>query len=214
MKRSYIENIRKAVKNTGDYKPTAKQIRTAILKVCPDEENVNQNKLQIVAEVINLIESSAQIEAIHGESTTISHEDKEEILSSDSLGDEAITEETTLTVAQKHDLVAAQASQLQVTLSESEIVEVSQSLNSQIESRSDFIAEIRGAIRSFIDTKANAQKQEINNFVSETIDYATSKFSDNDQQLREGLQEINNFFRSEEARVKELSKSIAAAFKV
>ena len=60
MKRSHIENIRKAVKQAG-YKPTAEQIRAAILKVCPDGE-VNQNKQQIVEEVIGLIESSSQIQ--------------------------------------------------------------------------------------------------------------------------------------------------------
>ncbi len=111
---------------------------------------------------VKLIESSAQIEVIHGEFTTIYH-DEEETLTSDN--SESISEEITLTVAQKQDLVAAQASQLQITLSETEIVEVSQTLKNQIESRSDFIAEIRSAIRSFIDTKANSQKQEINNFV-------------------------------------------------
>ncbi len=206
IKRSHIENIRKDVKKVGDYKPTAEQIRTAILTVCPDGEKVNENKQDIVAEVINLIQSSSQIESIHSASTTTATEGTE-IDSSES-------EETTLTVAQKHDLVAAQASQLQVALSSNEIVEVSEILNNQISSRSEFIAEIRSAIRSFIDAKANTQKQEISHFVEETIDYAASKFKDNDQQLREGLQEINNFFRSDSTRVKELSKSIATAFKV
>jgi hypothetical protein len=50
--------------------------------------------------------------------------------------------------------------------------------------------------------------------VEETIDYAASKLKDNDQRLREGLQEINNFFRSDSARFKELSSSVTAAFKI
>ncbi|NJO65141.1 MAG: hypothetical protein HC836_45645 [Richelia sp. RM2_1_2] len=92
-------------------------------------------------------------------------------------------------------------------------MEVSQNVNNQIESRSSLIAEISSAIRSFIDAKADSQKQEINNFVEDTIDYAASKFNDNDRRLKEGLEEINNFFCSDSARIKELSKSIATAFK-
>ncbi|WP_414623868.1 hypothetical protein [Calothrix sp. CCY 0018] len=209
MKRSHIENIRKAVKQAG-YKPTAEQIRAAILTVCPDGE-VNQNKQSIVEEVISLIELSNTSEVVHDASRNLAVED--EAQSSDSEHGEAIPEETTLTVAGQRELVASVASQLEVTLTESEIVEVSQTLNNQIETRSDFIAEIKSAIRSFIDTKTNSQKQEINDFVSETIDYAATKFNDNDQRLKEGLQEINNFFRSDSARFKELSKSIAIAFK-
>ncbi|MGF1674255.1 MAG: hypothetical protein ACFCUV_11310 [Rivularia sp. (in: cyanobacteria)] len=207
MKRSHIENIRKAVKKVGDYKPTAEQIRAAILKVCPDGE-VNQNKQEIVEEVISLIESSAQIQISKElvEVDDIKHELESSI-------DSDIPEETSLTVAQQRELVASVASQLEVTLSPSEIVEVSQSLNNQIESRSEFITEISSAIRSFIDAKADSQKQEINDFVEDTIDYAASKLNDNDRRLKEGLQEINNFFRSDSARIKELSKSIAAAFK-
>ncbi|MEA5595666.1 hypothetical protein [Rivularia sp. UHCC 0363] len=206
MKRSHVENIRKAVKKVGDYKPTAEQIRTAILKVCPDGE-VNQNKQSIVEEVISLIESSSQIQT---SKELVEVDDRHELESSNNSD---IPEETTLTVAQQRKLVASVASQLEVTLSESEIVQVSQSLNNQIETRSEFIAEISSAIRSFIDTKANSQKQEINNFVEDTIDYAASKFNDNDRRLKEGLQEINNFFRSDSARIKQLSKSIAIAFK-
>ncbi|MEB3220146.1 MAG: hypothetical protein VKN72_28475 [Nostocales cyanobacterium 94392] len=210
MKRSHIENIRKAVKKVGDYKPTAEQIRAAILKVCPDGE-VNQNKQEIVEEVINLIQLSKTSEVIHNASTYSSVKEDEET-SSDSF-DESIPEEKALTVTQQRKLVSTVASQLQVTLSPSEIVEVSQSLNNQIESRSSLIAEIKSAICSFIDAKADSQKQEINNFVEDTIDYAASKLNDNDRRLKEGLQEINNFFRSDSARIKELSKSIAAAFK-
>ncbi len=204
MKRSHIENIRKAVKNAG-YKPTAEQIRTAILKVCPDGE-VNQNKQEIVEEVISLIESSSQTSKELVEVDDVRHE-------LESSSDSDVPEETSLTVAQQRELVASVASQLQVTLSPSEIVEVSQSLNNQIESRSEFITEISSAIRSFIDAKTDSQKQEINDFVEDTIDYAASKLNDNDRRLKEGLQEINNFFRSDSARIKELSKSIAAAFK-
>ena len=208
MKRSHIENIRKAVKKIGSYKPTAEQIRTAILKVCPNGEKISENKQKIVAEVINLIQSSSQTQ-IDEELANVNDISQE----SESSNDAYVGEETTLTVAQKRELIASQASQLQVTLSPSEIVEVSQSLNNEIESRSSLIAEIKDAIRNFIDTKANYQKQEINNFVSETIDYAATKFGDNDQQLKEGLQEINNFFRSDSAKIKELSKSITTAFR-
>jgi predicted HicB family RNase H-like nuclease len=215
MKRSHIENIRKAVKNVGDYKPTAEQIRAGILKVCPDEENVNENKQEIVEEVIKLIESSCAIAVAESEASDNLIDSISQPQISDMYGIESSElDETALTVNQKRDLVAAEASQLKITLSESEIVEVSESINNQINSRSEFIAEIRSAIHSFIDAKADSQKQEINDFVEETIDYAASKFRDNDQRLREGLQEINNFFRSDSARFKELSKTIATAFKI
>jgi hypothetical protein len=237
MKRSHIENIRKAVKNVGDYKPTAEQIRAGILKVCPDEENVNENKQEIVEEVIKLIESSCAIAVAESEASDNLIDSISQPQLSDMYGIESSElDETVLTVnhanchpcgeasyngenprtalAQKCDLVAAEASQLKITLSESEIVEVSESLKNQISSRSEFIAEIRSAIHIFIDAKADSQQQEINDFVEETIDYAASKLKDNDQRLREGLQEINNFFRSDSARFKELSSSVTAAFKI
>lgn len=215
MKRSHIENIRKAVKKAGDYKPTAEQIKAATLKVCPDGENVNENKQEIVDEVINLIQYSSAIAVTESEASNKLIEPISQPQISDVYGIESSElDETALTVAQKRDLVATEASQLKITLSESEIVEVSENLKNQVSSRSEFLAEIRGAIRSFIDAKADFQKQEINNFVAETIDYASTKFNHNDQRLKEGLQEINNFFSSDSARFKDLSKTISTAFKI
>ncbi|NJO65142.1 MAG: hypothetical protein HC836_45650 [Richelia sp. RM2_1_2] len=74
MKRSHVENIRKAVKKVG-YKPTAEQIRAAILKVSPDGE-VNQNKQSIVEEVISALELSNTSGVIHNEPAFSSVEDE------------------------------------------------------------------------------------------------------------------------------------------
>ncbi|MGI2904350.1 hypothetical protein [Tolypothrix sp. VBCCA 56010] len=52
--RSDIENIRKAVKQSGDYKPTAQQIREAILKVCRNGKNIRKHKREIVQSVIKM----------------------------------------------------------------------------------------------------------------------------------------------------------------
>jgi hypothetical protein len=54
MKKSYIENIRKYVKDKG-YVPTSDIIKEAINTVCPDGGNILENKTAIINEVIRLM---------------------------------------------------------------------------------------------------------------------------------------------------------------
>ena len=69
--RNYIENIRKSVKQEGDYKPTAEQIREAILKVCPDCKYILQHKMEIVQEVIKMQGTSNEIVPLNAEETIV-----------------------------------------------------------------------------------------------------------------------------------------------
>ncbi|MBW4611509.1 MAG: hypothetical protein KME22_31085 [Hassallia sp. WJT32-NPBG1] len=63
--RSDIENIRKAVKQSGDYKPTAQQIREAILKVCPNGKNIRKHKREIVQSVIKMQDTKNKMDFIN-----------------------------------------------------------------------------------------------------------------------------------------------------
>lgn len=69
--RNHIENIRKSVKQQGDYKPSTEQIRAAIFKVCPDGENILQHKMEIVQEVIKMQGASNEIVPLNIEETVV-----------------------------------------------------------------------------------------------------------------------------------------------
>ncbi|MBW4504954.1 MAG: hypothetical protein KME64_00310 [Scytonematopsis contorta HA4267-MV1] len=74
--KNYIENIRKSVKQEG-YNPTSDQIRKAINSVCPDGENILENKADIVSYVIKMLKNNSELITNNSEITSLPTEDRE-----------------------------------------------------------------------------------------------------------------------------------------
>jgi hypothetical protein len=141
--RSDIENIRKAVKQEGDYKPTAEEIREAILKICPDESNIIQHKMEIVQEVIKMQSAKNETVSINTEEgigdtpeteiqTTSNYDQLEEIQPTEEPQVEELTNNSTSATEKADHLALLDESQKTTTITTTPHGEIVQKAFSQL----------------------------------------------------------------------------------
>ncbi len=181
MTRSDIENIRKAVKQEGDYKPTAEEIREAILKICPDESNIIQHKMEIVQEVIKMQSAKNETVSINTEED-IGDTPETEIQatsSDDQFSEIQPTEEpqapaekvdhlalldesqktTTITTTPHGEIVQKAFSQLGFTATEKEIFEIIKAFESTQKVGDEFFDQVLPLVKEWIRKKTEKQVQ-------------------------------------------------------
>jgi hypothetical protein len=117
--------------------------------------------------------------------------------------------EIVLSPEQKQDLVASQASALSIELSEAEVIELATDIKDSFLDHDCFISEVITAIVSYNDHRADRLEQKI----KAAREHIESRIRHLNQTLVGEFGEMNNFFRAQSAKRKELSKAIAAAFK-
>jgi hypothetical protein len=214
--KSYIENIRKSLKKLG-HVPTSDVIRTAINFVCPDGKNVLENKTAIINETIKLI-NSRELSSDHTPADSNQHVDEELInyyretdinKLSDSEIDINKSSEIVVGEGEKHELITAQASCLGIELSEVEVVDLASEIKDDFLDYESFIEEIVGVIVAYNDNRTSGLEQKI----KDAREHIESRRKQLNKTLVGEFAEMNNFFRQGEAKRKELSKVIAAAFK-
>ncbi|MBW4572423.1 MAG: hypothetical protein KME31_31890 [Tolypothrix carrinoi HA7290-LM1] len=130
-----------------------------------------------------------------------------EILQPDSYEEES--SEIVISSEQKQDLVASQASALGIELSEVEVVDLATGIKDSFLDHECFIESVVEAIVTYHDHRSNKLEQKIKD-AREHIEFRRKQLN---QTLVGEFGEMNNFFRSQSAKQRELSKIIAAAFK-
>ncbi|BAZ18959.1 hypothetical protein NIES4071_108440 (plasmid) [Calothrix sp. NIES-4071] len=236
--KKYVENIRASVKKQG-YVPTSDIIREAINTVCPDGENILENKSAIVDEVVRLLTLTPQIELVpetelkdtpptqepvkiqEVEPTSvhvIEPESQNIIIDSTDSADTTILQteseqetESGIVVSsgEKHDLITSQASCLGIELSEVEVVDLATSIKDSFLDYESFVDDVVTAVVTYHDHRTDKLEQKIKD-AREHIEYRRKQLN---QTLVGEFGEMNNFFRQGAAKRRELSKVIASAFK-
>jgi len=130
-----------------------------------------------------------------------------EILQPDSYEEES--SEIVISSEQKQDLVASQASALGIELSEVEVVDLATGIKDSFLDHECFIESVVEAIVTYHDHRTSGLEQKIKD-AREHIEFRRKQLN---QTLVGEFGEMNNFFRSQSAKQRELSKIIAAAFK-
>lgn len=229
--KSYIENIRKSLKKLG-HAPTSDIIRNAINLICPDGKNILENKSAIVDEAIKLIKLSYELtlaasandnnflNSVPNDTPNDTNqmnkklEDLIEIIPENEAlptpdSDEINSSEIVVNAGEKHELIASQASALGIELSEVEVVELATGLKDSFLDHECFIEGVVEAIVTYHDHRTSGLEQKIKD-AREHIEFRRKQLN---QTLVGEFGEMNNFFRSQSAKQRELSKIIAAAFK-
>ncbi len=178
--RSDIENIRKAVKQEGDYKPTAEEIREAILKICPDESNIIQHKMEIVQEVIKMQSAKNETVSTNTEEgigdtpeteiqATSNYDQLEEIQPTEepqaekadhlALLDESQKTSTITTTSPEGEIVQKAFSQLGFTATEEEIFEIIKAFESTQIVENEFFDQVLPLVKEWIRKKTEQRVQ-------------------------------------------------------
>jgi hypothetical protein len=110
---------------------------------------------------------------------------------------------------EKHELITAQASCLGIELSEVEVVDLASEIKDDFLDYESFIEEIVGVIVAYNDNRTSGLEQKI----KDAREHIETRRKQLNKTLVGEFGEMNNFFRQGEAKRKELSKVIAAAFK-
>ena len=203
--KKYIENIRASVKKKG-YIPTSDQIRHAINIVCPDGLNILDNKSAIVDEVVKLFSAPTpptSSEIVVENSPIPTSKPAEE-------------DETGIVVSEgdKHEVITAAASVYGIELSEVEVLELASNVGDKFTDYMEFVQETKQAIKSYADHRYDSLERQISDTSKDLKTHFEHRERQLNQKLATGLGEINTFFRTQSAKRKELSKVIAAAFKI
>ncbi|MBF2067250.1 MAG: hypothetical protein IGS39_22965 [Calothrix sp. C42_A2020_038] len=109
----------------------------------------------------------------------------------------------------KHNLIASQASELGIELSDVEVVDLATSLKDDFLDYESFIDEVVTAVVTYHDHRTDKLQKKIKD-AREHIEYRRKQLN---RTLVGEFGEMNNFFRQGAAKRRELSKVIAAAFK-
>ncbi|BAZ19082.1 hypothetical protein NIES4071_109670 (plasmid) [Calothrix sp. NIES-4071] len=162
----------------------------------PDVQHIEPSVVQVVelstqSVIINSISEAAN-------TTTIQAESEQELESGIAVSEE-----------EKHDLIALQASELGIELSEVEVVDLASSIKDDFLDYESFIDEVVSAVVTYHDHRTDKLEQKIKD-AREHIEYRRKQLN---QTLVGEFGEMNNFFRQGSAKRRELSKVIAAAFK-
>ncbi len=198
--RSHIENIRKSVKQEGDYKPTAEIIRTAISNVCPNMEDVLQYKQEIVQEVIKmqsgeLIPFSQNQEEIASETeiqdnvdTSLTKNQPAEVYVEANIN----SSETSLVVSEqeKQVLVMQQAQEMGIQLSQAEVITIAESAEVNSSTIAEYIQEVEPAIKAFIQFKELEDSNKIDQFVTNIRKEVSFSNKRVQTKLEAGLKEV------------------------
>lgn len=198
--RSHIENIRKSVKQEGDYKPTAEIIRTAILNVCPNMENLLQYKKEIVQEVIRMQSGgSGELIPLNQEETTFEPEVQDSL---DTLTEMQPAEvyvetdincsETSLVVSEqeKQVLVMQQAQEMGIQLSQAEVITIAESAEINSSTIAEYIQEVEPAIKAFIRFKELEDSNKVDQFVTNIRQEVSCSNKRVQTKLEAGLKEV------------------------
>lgn len=224
--KNHIENIRKSLKKLG-YSPTSDLIRSAINIVCPDGENILENKSEIMDETIKLINSRELIpptpektennlfNSPNDYNPSDSNQLEEDEINKNKLPvfipepDEINSSEIVVSPKDKHELILDQATSLGIELSEVEVIDLSSEIKDNFLDYESFIEEIVGVIVAYNDNRTNRLEQKIKS----AIEHIESRRKQLNQTLVGEFGEMNNFFRQGGDKRKKLSKIIAATFK-
>lgn len=114
----------------------------------------------------------------------------------------------------KSELVRSTAQSLGIVLNTAEIAEIASNVNSSSDDLQDSLEEIKSAIVAFIKYKASLNSEKISQIVDEINLVASSEFSNNSQQLTDGLQSLNRQIQQQNTDFKSQVKSAIAAFAI
>jgi hypothetical protein len=122
--------------------------------------------------------------------------------------------ELAITSTSKSELVASAAESLGIILNTQEVINIADNINYSSDNLHDSLDEIKSAIITFIQHKALLNNQKINQVISDINQVASSEFSNNSQQLTEGLQSVNRQMQQQNTDFKSKVKSAIAAFAI
>lgn len=119
-----------------------------------------------------------------------------------------------ITPSSKSELVVSAAESLGIVLNTQEVINIADNINYSSENLHDSLDEIKSAIITFIQHKALLNNQKINQVISDINQVASSEFSNNSQQLTEGLQSVNRQMQQQNTDFKSQVKSAIAVFAI
>jgi hypothetical protein len=210
--KNHIENIRKSVKSRG-YTPTSDVIRGAIGSVCPNGENILENKSVIVDEVVRLLTD----ESVISTDLLIDKQLVAESVNNDSQLPTPQTKVTEIIVSseQKHELVTAQSSVLDVELSDAETIELCSSIPDIFDDYETFISSVTDAIKIFIDEKFDRQeKQSVNNSINDLRQHIATRQTRLDSKFAAGLNEVKGDLEQIRSNLKSRKAAILSRLKI
>ncbi|BAZ19046.1 hypothetical protein NIES4071_109310 (plasmid) [Calothrix sp. NIES-4071] len=227
--KKYIENIRASVKKQG-YTPTSDIIREAINTVCPDGENILENKSTIVKEVIQKLTPSQEIEQVadvesaqitYSQSDTGFEEEIKTNTSEYSIPESIITDfpdvpqpeqkeggEIIVSEEEKHDLITSQASVLGFTLSEEDATCIASTVDEIFESYTHLIDTISTAIKSYFDHRFDS----VESSLESNSENLREHFASRKEKLNQKIAGFKNDVKADLGGIRNDIKSVQFAF--
>jgi hypothetical protein len=244
MKKSYIENIRKYVKDKG-YVPNSDIIKEAINTICPDGENILENKPAIVDEVIRLLTLPSQIELVSEteikdtlptqEPAIVQEvepsigqviESSTQTISNNSIPEADTTilqvepeqeQESGIVVSEgeKQELITTQSSILDVQLSELETIELCSQIPDVFDDYKSFVDSVTSAIKAFVDDKFDHQETNtVEDSISELRQHIAVRQARLDTKFAQGLNDVKGDLEQIRSNIKSRQSAILERFRI
>jgi uncharacterized protein YukE len=118
------------------------------------------------------------------------------------------------TVKDKSELVASTAQSMGIELQLSEIQNIASNMDYSGDSLSESIADIRAAITTFVEYKAQINQQKINHMITEVRATVTQRNKETSQRLNNGLSQIANDIKEANTDFKSQVKSALQCFAI
>ncbi|MHC5715777.1 MAG: hypothetical protein ACYTXE_36275 [Nostoc sp.] len=118
------------------------------------------------------------------------------------------------TVEDKSELVASTAQSMGIELQLSEIQNIASNMDCSGDSLGESIADIRAAITTFVEYKAQVNQQKINHMITEVRATVTQRNKETSQRLNNGLSQIANDIKEADTDFKSQVKSALQCFAI
>lgn len=220
-----VDSIRRSLKNNGLEVPGT-AIEMKILDLYPNYETdwnaatraevvkVITQDYQTTEIVSAIVPTTPQTLVQHQEDETLTQEEIENDgmqaiapLEYDQAGELA-------TVEDKSELVASTAQSMGIELQLSEIQNIASNMDYSGDSLSESIADIRAAITTFVEYKAQINQQKINHMITEVRATVTQRNNETSQRLNSGLSQIANDIKEADTDFKSQVKSALQCFAI
>ncbi|MEA5599469.1 hypothetical protein [Rivularia sp. UHCC 0363] len=120
---------------------------------------------------------------------------------------------TAITNQQKEQLISVQAQSMGISLSESEITDISQTVSDSFTDFVSAVETINSSIKSYAQTKFDEVEQKIDSSNSNLRDYIDKKTTSLQRKSLEGAITTKEVLEQKSSNLKSFSKSLSAAFK-
>ncbi|MHC5821935.1 MAG: hypothetical protein ACYT04_40240 [Nostoc sp.] len=238
-----IDSIRRALKTKNINVPSA-EVENKILELCPDfpDDWCSDIRTEIIKALIIANQSTELAPVETQEIISVDNAESEESISDSEVfqsitpleeveaesweeSDEELEEEEVLegdydqaselaTVEDKSELVASTAVSMGIELQLSEIQNIASNMDYSGDSLGESIADIRAAITTFVEYKAEINQQKINHMITEVRATVNQRNKETSQRLNNGLSQIAKDIKEADTDFKSQVKSALQCFAI